>query len=1140
MTLVIASTALAQPSRKASVLKSRQTTPMRMNTTLKSMARVHPQQQAFKAIPQGKMEGLKHDGIKAPWQRKMAKRTPGMDVLWDQPEGDYKVYSRSGEYFTYTMFGMGQDVMSDGLGEVVFGPNSEVYIRNITSQYPVGVWITGELQGSTITFDMPQKVFTSDDGYTYFFMMLKYDAESGDFIYDASITSFSLDYDAATGIISTPADSPLATGELTVSLADDEGEWAGESEWNFTFIPMTETPVTAPEGLTTEDYSVQAEGFNGNIAQVGFDGNDVYVQGIIPELPDAWIKGTIEGEKAIFKSGQYMGVGGGELTIAAVPVYYHQYLMSANAEVIYDEEYDYEYTYYELSDGDIVFDYDPATKTFSNSSAFLINAGKTKVNYLTAFDKAILQPFTEIATTPQAPENVVLDEGGYAYYMSGMGWGSIMYELASTDADGNFLLPEKTSVAFYVKVNGEELPLTFSNEDYTMQEEPLLTELPVNYSDGWDIGMYGTTHYLYYYVIGAEAFGVQTIYRGGDEERRSDIVWVEATGLGSKLQPEAATPDYPDVDPANAGSTIDYGPYTGEDDFYFIGEGKAENYDVAMRVQDPDVVGTHIDAISIPIQDFEGLSNVRVWLSSQLRIENGTAAPDLVSIDVEPTEPGMVTVQLPKPYTIPAEGVYVGYSLTVDEVVSEETESPIVVLGNGREGGMYLHTSQGFLKWIDISEPFDETAYIQLSISGSSVKENAASPREGDIQYAKAGETIPVDVTLVNHGAKGIQSVDMEFTINGNTTSEHITLDEPVAESFGFTGVISATIPAINELGDYELQYKVVKVNGVDNEDASPAATMPIKLLNTVPKHRALLEEYTGTWCGNCPRGFVGLEKLAKLYPDEYVLVSYHNGDPMQIIEERMYPSAIVGYPDSWIDRVKEVDPYYGSGNKNFGIADEMAARNKKFGKGAIDIKASLNTTDNTITVSTDVAFPDDIDEANLALEYILVEDGLSDPDDKNWNQVNYYEGGDDGEDLRPFNEAGHSVVGLVYNDVAILMSQVGGIEGSLPAAIVADEVYKHTYQFNLDEAINYKGENLVRPGCQLRVIVLLVDTQTGEVYNANKLNVEGTTGIGAIVSDNTGRISYYDASGRKLSTMQKGFNIVRMSDGTTKKVVCK
>ena len=185
----------------------------------------------------------------------------------------------------------------------------------------------------------------------------------------------------------------------------------------------------------------------------------------------------------------------------------------------------------------------------------------------------------------------------------------------------------------------------------------------------------------------------------------------------------------------------------------------------------------------------------------------------------------------------------------------------------------------------------------------------------------------------------------------------------------------------------------VDKVNAAANEDANVSTTVPIVVLNTVPKKRTLLEEYTGTWCGWCPRGFVGLEKLAEFYPDEYVLVSYHNGDDMEIMDYSLFPSPVSGFPDAWMDRDVELDAYYGLvyGAKEFGIADDLAARNKDFGQADINLATTLNDDQTAVTIDADVTFPYDLTDGNYAVEYILVADGLT---DESWGQSNYYANG--------------------------------------------------------------------------------------------------------------------------------------------------
>ena len=61
-----------------------------------------------------------------------------------------------------------------------------------------------------------------------------------------------------------------------------------------------------------------------------------------------------------------------------------------------------------------------------------------------------------------------------------------------------------------------------------------MDELPYLFSDDYDINISGNQRSIYYFVVGPEEYGVQAIYRGAGDERRSDIVWYEVSTLGSE------------------------------------------------------------------------------------------------------------------------------------------------------------------------------------------------------------------------------------------------------------------------------------------------------------------------------------------------------------------------------------------------------------------------------------------------------------------------------------------------------------------------------------------------------------------------------------------------------------------------------
>ncbi|MBO7068142.1 MAG: leucine-rich repeat protein [Bacteroidaceae bacterium] len=59
-------------------------------------------------------------------------------------------------------------------------------------------------------------------------------------------------------------------------------------------------------------------------------------------------------------------------------------------------------------------------------------------------------------------------------------------------------------------------------------------------------------------------------------------------------------------------------------------------------------------------------------------------------------------------------------------------------------------------------------------------------------------------------------------------------------------------------------------------------------------------------------------------------------------------------------------------------------------------------------------------------------------------------------------------------------------------------------------------------------------------VYGHFTIDPEYETGVENIISTESAERSYYTADGRKLPAPQKGINIIRYSDGTTKKVLVK
>lgn len=271
---------------------------------------------------------------------------------------------------------------------------------------------------------------------------------------------------------------------------------------------------------------------------------------------------------------------------------------------------------------------------------------------------------------------------------------------------------------------------------------------------------------------------------------------------------------------------------------------------------------------------------------------------------------------------------------------------------------------------------------------------------------------------------------------------------------------------------------------------ALTASGVPV---GTTPVHRPIIEEYTGTWCGWCIRGIVGLELLRETLGEDFIGVAYHNGDPMQIMNEYGYPNSIGGFPSAYLDRTYDVDAYYGFTNSTPGaIVDAVQQLAAIETVGDLEVTAHW-TSEAKTEVSVDVSsfFNIDKNNAKYALEVMMAADGLHGTT-SSWNQANYYSNSYYGSQyqndpyLGPWGAKPSSVSGLNFNDVLIYTSF--RINGSLPTTIVAYEDYDYNYTFKLSDL---QRPNLAQQNKDnLRIVVLIVDTSNGKVVNANKCTI--------------------------------------------------
>jgi len=374
-------------------------------------------------------------------------------------------------------------------------------------------------------------------------------------------------------------------------------------------------------------------------------------------------------------------------------------------------------------------------------------------------------------------------------------------------------------------------------------------------------------------------------------------------------------------------------------------------------------------------------------------------------------------------------------------------------------------------------QPAYDLAGIELQMSNAEDKKNAPFTIIGNFQNLGTIKTTSAEVNYtVNGGAP----------VTGNVTGLNI---GKYAKSF----ISHPTKWNPTTTGEYVIKMWVSKINS--NNDANPAndtITHKVIVLNNPPKRMVVIEEKTGTWCGWCPRGAVGMEYMSTTYDKTTATIAVHNGDPMVVTDYDGNIGLVApgGYPGSAVDRVLGPDP----NNSDLESAYNERQAVTSFVKVMQPELVSYNAGTKELKIKIKVVFKANL-SGNFKMNLVLTEDGVTGTS-SGYAQANYYSGGGSGNMGGYENKANPVPASqMVYDHVARAI--VGGFEGSganIPSNVVDGTVYEETFTYTLGST-----ENIGR----FTAIGMVTDGDTYEVLNASKVKMWDFIGIDEVEAIN-------------------------------------
>lgn len=335
-----------------------------------------------------------------------------------------------------------------------------------------------------------------------------------------------------------------------------------------------------------------------------------------------------------------------------------------------------------------------------------------------------------------------------------------------------------------------------------------------------------------------------------------------------------------------------------------------------------------------------------------------------------------------------------------------------------------------------------------------------------------ASTSVEPSIQVRNLGTSTINSFNVELYYNGSHYTEVVTgltLSSLDVHTVNFTNPVMIVSGANNATAT----LSNVNGNASDDDSSDDSKTVLVDPLTPAIGKLVIGEEATGTWCGWCPRGAVGLINMDTKYHGLFQGIAVHNGDPMT---DSVYDAGIgpyiSGYPSALVDRGSDIDPGAFEGD----FLERIVIPPVAF----ITTGATYDTINRILNVSITAEFQQCI-SGNYKVACAIIEDSVTGTT-SDYDQSNYYAGGGSGE-MGGFESLPNPVPAsqMQYDHVARSISpSFEGLDNAYPDSTAVGYSHTHTFSFTLSPAWD---EN------QIHIVGMLMDP-AGRMDNAGSVTI--------------------------------------------------
>lgn len=460
-----------------------------------------------------------------------------------------------------------------------------------------------------------------------------------------------------------------------------------------------------------------------------------------------------------------------------------------------------------------------------------------------------------------------------------------------------------------------------------------------------------------------------------------------------------------------------------------------------------------------------------------------------------------------------------------------------VKFGNPYDAYYYSKVTGFMYQW----RPMGLTSYGNLSVQCIVEKEDFPDYllEISDLvapDYVKVGEDMEYSFSIRNNGSKRIdpEAVVANVYIDGEQVS---TISNPMVIANGYYTISGSINVSEMESGKHSLSVVLATLYGEEITEPQSLQKNFNVFYNIFPRQKHLVEQLTSTYCTYCPLGNSMLSILTA-QRDDVIWVGLHGNlgsgkDPFRSAQsdsllslltggEVAYPSAAFNRSTGWEDDVNIVTGigYYAQYHQM--VADELG----------LFLDEIAENVPNFATIEGECIIPGDGNAmVKIYGEITRDFDAMMGTDAK----LNVYLV-EDNLVARQLN-SGTWEEEYVHNGV--FRCALGTVRG-VSLNKTSESTYENTFNFTIPD--NYDVNNLHIVAFISRPLMNAVHGFTDlYVVNAERFDFSITEGIEELRTDEElTPVYFYDVTGRQHEGLQQGINIIKMSDGSVRKVLVK